>query len=104
MHLACGLVSDCGVEIVRSLIDAGADRNARADENGSTYVSQFLENDWQLDVINDQEAVRLGGRTALHIVCARDDNFKVNSTSLLSILFTSLCSRLINSFPGNFRQ
>lgn len=41
LHFACGLIGGQGPDIVRMLIAAGADRNARAQRDDS-YVNRFL--------------------------------------------------------------
>jgi len=82
LHFASGLVGGTAVEIVRLLVYYGADRNAR-DEDEESYASEFLEKEWRQDQVSEPYDSRPGGRTALHIVCSRDDNFEVGNPDIL---------------------
>ena len=37
----------------------------------------FQEEEWSKDVMSESTEMLLGGRTPLHIACARDDDYKV---------------------------
>ncbi|GFR59996.1 ankyrin repeat and MYND domain-containing protein 1 [Elysia marginata] len=84
VHIAAAIPGEEGVQITELLLDALADPNARAHEDDS-FLNTNLEEEWSKDVISDQSRALLGGRTALQIACARDDNYK-NSCRVVRLL------------------
>lgn len=78
LHYACLLPGEDGVRIVKDLLNALADPDARAQPDES-YLNHYLEEEWTKDNISPRSANRLGGRTPLHIACSRSDNFELAS-------------------------
>ncbi|CAL1536373.1 unnamed protein product [Lymnaea stagnalis] len=77
LHIACAIPGEEGVEMTELLLDALADPDARAYEDDS-FLNRNLEDEWSKDPISDESKKLLGGRTALQIACARDDNYKAS--------------------------
>ncbi|XP_013418534.1 ankyrin repeat and MYND domain-containing protein 1-like [Lingula anatina] len=75
LHIACAIPGEEGVQISQLLLDALADPDVRATEDDS-FLNKALEEEWIKDVISDESKELLGGRTPLHIACARDDSYK----------------------------
>ena len=69
--LACGVLGETGPELVKLLLDSLADPNASADVAGE-YLS-MCEEGWQSEILSDEIAGLVGGRTPLHIACCRSD-------------------------------
>ncbi|KAI8772528.1 ankyrin repeat and MYND domain-containing protein 1 isoform X1 [Biomphalaria glabrata] len=84
LHIACAIPGDEGVEITELLLNALADPDARAAEDDS-FLNKTLEDEWSKDPISFESRQLLGGRTALHIACARDDNYK-NASRVIRLL------------------
>ncbi|GFN73997.1 hypothetical protein PoB_000050300, partial [Plakobranchus ocellatus] len=84
IHIAAAIPGEEGVQITELLLDALADPNARALEDDS-FLNRNLEEEWSKDVISDESRALLGGRTALQVACARDDNYK-NSCRVVRLL------------------
>ncbi|PVD19092.1 hypothetical protein C0Q70_21651 [Pomacea canaliculata] len=75
LHIACAIPGEEGVAITELLLNALADPDVRALEDDS-FINQTLEEEWSKDTVSKESKLLLGGRTPLHIACARDDNFK----------------------------
>ncbi|KAH9509404.1 Ankyrin repeat and MYND domain-containing protein 1 [Bulinus truncatus] len=84
LHIACAIPGEEGVEMTELLLDALADPDARAAEDDS-FLNKSLEEEWSKDPISIESKNLLGGRTALHIACARDDIYK-NSSRVIRLL------------------
>ncbi|KAK6167259.1 hypothetical protein SNE40_021334 [Patella caerulea] len=75
LHIAVAIPGDEGVEITELLLEAMADPDVRAEEDDS-FIQKDLEEEWSKDLLSEDSKSILGGRTALQIACARDDNYK----------------------------
>ncbi|KAH9509392.1 Ankyrin repeat and MYND domain-containing protein 1 [Bulinus truncatus] len=84
LHIACAIPGEEGVEMTELLLDALADPDARAADDDS-FLNKSLEEEWSKDPISIESKNLLGGRTALHIACARDDIYK-NSSRVIRLL------------------
>lgn len=78
LHIAAALPGEEGELITELLLDALADPDTRAAEDDS-FLNTTLEDEWMKDRISEDSLQKLGGRTALHIACAREDNYRVSS-------------------------
>ncbi|CAI9725949.1 ankyrin repeat and MYND domain-containing protein 1-like [Octopus vulgaris] len=75
LHVACGMPGKEGIQMTELLLNSLADPNARAALDNS-YLNTALREEWQLDNISPEAKLILGGRTPLHIACARNDNYE----------------------------
>ena len=64
------------------------------------------EEEWSKDTISPESEALLGGRTPLHIACARDDNYKVLYLDRFShkLRFESCHIKKYASFEGHDRN
>jgi ankyrin repeat protein len=84
LHYSCGLLCKEGIEITKLLLNALADPDVRAMEDNS-FLNHFLEDDWSKDELTVENMQILGGRTPLHIACAREDSHE-NSCEVVKLL------------------
>ncbi|XP_052104362.1 ankyrin repeat and MYND domain-containing protein 1-like isoform X1 [Mytilus californianus] len=84
LHIACAIPGDEGVQITELLLHAGAEPDVRATMDDS-FLNRNLEEEWNKDTISPESELLLGGRTPLHIACARDDNYK-NACKVVHLL------------------
>lgn len=84
LHIASAIPGEEGVLITELLLNAGADPDVRAAEDDS-FLNRNLMDEWSKDPIHPDSQELLGGRTPLHIACARDDNYK-NITRVVHLL------------------
>ncbi|XP_052783756.1 ankyrin repeat and MYND domain-containing protein 1-like isoform X3 [Mya arenaria] len=84
LHIAAAIPGEEGVAILELLLAAGADPDVRA-EVDDAFLDRTLMEEWNKDVIPVESQELLGGRTPLHIACARDDNYK-NITRVVNLL------------------
>ncbi|KAK3094715.1 hypothetical protein FSP39_005371 [Pinctada imbricata] len=75
LHIASAIPGEEGVQITELLLNALADPDVRATEDDS-FLNRNLEEEWSKDQIAPESQDLLGGRSPLHIACARDDNYK----------------------------
>ncbi|XP_074657682.1 ankyrin repeat and MYND domain-containing protein 1-like isoform X2 [Tubulanus polymorphus] len=75
LHISCALPGEEGVQITRLLLDALANPDVRSAED-ETFLNKLLYDEWIKDQIDDVSRSILGGRTPLHIACARDDDYE----------------------------
>ncbi|XP_071950807.1 ankyrin repeat and MYND domain-containing protein 1-like [Antedon mediterranea] len=84
LHIACAISGNAGVEITKYLLEAGADSNARTNDNSlnqdEMILNTFCELNGEADLLKELNHLRMieKGRTPLHIVCSRDDNNKLS--------------------------
>ncbi|CAF2798149.1 unnamed protein product [Rotaria sp. Silwood2] len=69
LHIACGCLAPNTIDIVRQLLEHGAQVNAESLSGGQEYLS--LADPLVMDINRINEAV-LQGRTPLHIACTRE--------------------------------
>ncbi|XP_060565293.1 ankyrin repeat and MYND domain-containing protein 1-like isoform X3 [Ruditapes philippinarum] len=84
LHIASAIPGEEGVLITELLLKAGADPDVRAEVDDS-FLNKSLMEEWSKDAIHPDSQALLGGRTPLHIACARDDNYK-NITRVVHLL------------------
>lgn len=84
LHIAAAIPGEEGVLLTELLLKAGADPNVRAKEDDS-FLNKTLMEEWNKDPICAESQALLGGRTPLHIACARDDDYK-NITRVVHLL------------------
>lgn len=78
LHIACGIPGEEGVAITQLLLNSLADPDVRAALDDS-YINPALEEEWSRDEIPANIKAISGGRSPLHIACARDDNYIVST-------------------------
>ncbi|CAF0708033.1 unnamed protein product [Brachionus calyciflorus] len=79
--LACGVLGETGPELVKLLLDSLADPNASSDM-GNEYLS-MSEEGWKNEIVSDEIANLIVGRTPLHIACSRNDPYASKVIRLL---------------------
>ncbi|KAL4220009.1 metal ion binding [Mactra antiquata] len=84
LHIASAIPGEEGVLITELLLEAGADPDVRALQDNS-FLNRTLIDEWSKDPIHEDSQELLGGRTPLHIACARDDHYK-NITRVVRLL------------------
>ncbi|XP_064638742.1 ankyrin repeat and MYND domain-containing protein 1-like isoform X2 [Lineus longissimus] len=84
LHIACAIPGEEGVQITELLLNSLADPDVRAADDDS-FLGKTLQEEWSKDVIDDWSRSVLGGRTPLHIACARDDDYK-SATRVVHLL------------------
>nr|XP_002733450.1 PREDICTED: ankyrin repeat and MYND domain-containing protein 1-like [Saccoglossus kowalevskii] len=90
LNIASAIPGDEGVQITKLLLEAGADPNSRAQEEdipedddispssmGMRVKSGLDDSVSLLSMELEERGDNIGGRTALHIACQRDDNHKL---------------------------
>ncbi|CAH1780583.1 unnamed protein product [Owenia fusiformis] len=75
LHIAVAIPGEEGVKITELLLNALAHPDVRAGLDDS-FLNKHLMEEWSKDIIGENSAAILGGRTPLHIAAARDDNYK----------------------------
>ncbi|GAB1598447.1 hypothetical protein Ahia01_000121800 [Argonauta hians] len=73
LHLACGMPGKTGIKMTEILLDSLADPNARAAKDIS-YLKDISIITGKRATANTSPKLAEGGRTPLHIACARNDN------------------------------
>ncbi|KAK2171203.1 hypothetical protein NP493_1089g00009 [Ridgeia piscesae] len=86
LHIAAAIPGEEGVKITQLLLDSLANPDERATEDDS-FLNISLQDEWKKDVIDKPCQQLLGGRTPLHIACARDDNYK-NACKVVHLLLS----------------
>ncbi|KAL3848172.1 hypothetical protein ACJMK2_019046 [Sinanodonta woodiana] len=84
LHIACAIPGEEGVQITELLLNALANPDVRATPDDS-FLNTMLQEEWSKDVISKESQELLGGRTPLHIACARDDDYK-NACRVVKLL------------------
>ncbi len=77
LHIAAAIPGHEGVAITELLLNSLGNPDMRAAQD-DTFLNRLLEEEWSKDPIDERSSAISGGRTPLHIACARDDNYAVS--------------------------